>query len=380
MQIGNSQLDEMCRTVIVPAAAACGLEARRVDKHNQGGLLKSEIIRFIEESEIIIADLTNERPNCYLEVGYAMGVDKFRNLILTAREDHNADSPNHKVGGSKIHFDLSGYDVLFWHPDDLQGFREELEKRIRRRQAIIEPSTQESQVPFDETWYQHHRTVASEGLKGAGFLGAMEIRFSLLEKEIKRSPAELLRAADAAQIHTFGWPIGVVLNNNDKCRPHPTVDGIVAEIVPDTSSYDYWAIRKNGDFFLLKSLFEDERDKEAIFVDTRIIRTTEVLMYCGRLYGNLGVTPDRSVAIAVAYSGLRGRVVKSAKPGVWLRRTSAEERIEMRFTTTLQKIESDLISLVEALTADMFQLFDFFKPTPTQYSTLVNNFVNGMII
>lgn len=309
-----------------------------------------------------------------------MGVDKFRNLILTAREDHNADSPNHKVGGSKIHFDLSGYDVLFWHPDDLQGFREELEKRIRRRQAIIEPSTQESQVPFDETWYQHHRTVASEGLKGAGFLGAMEIRFSLLEKEIKRSPAELLRAADAAQIHTFGWPIGVVLNNNDKCRPHPTVDGIVAEIVPDTSSYDYWAIRKNGDFFLLKSLFEDERDKEAIFVDTRIIRTTEVLMYCGRLYGNLGVTPDRSVAIAVAYSGLRGRVVKSAKPGVWLRRTSAEERIEMRFTTTLQKIESDLISLVEALTADMFQLFDFFKPTPTQYSTLVNNFVNGMII
>jgi len=103
-------------------------------------------------------------------------------------------------------------------------------------------------------------------------------------------------------------------------------------------------------------------------------------MYCGRLYGNLGVTPDRSVAIAVAYSGLRGRVVKSAKPGVWLRRTSAEERIEMRFTTTLQKIESDLISLVEALTADMFQLFDFFKPTPTQYSTLVNNFVNGMII
>ena len=102
-------------------------------------------------------------------------------------------------------------------------------------------------------------------------------------------------------------------------------------------------------------------------------------MYRGRLYGNLGVTPERSVAIAVAYSACeagwkvcQARSVAAQKVG--------KERIEMRFTTTLQKIESDLISLVEALTADMFQLFDFFKPTPTQYSTLVNNFVNGMII
>ena len=99
MQIGNKELDEVFYKAIVPAIQSCGLEPRRVDKHNEGRLLKSEIVKFIESSDIIIADLTNERQNCYLEIGYAMGLDKFRKLILTAREDHYHDSPNYKKEG-----------------------------------------------------------------------------------------------------------------------------------------------------------------------------------------------------------------------------------------------------------------------------------------
>ena len=79
MQIGNLELDTVCEKAIVPALKNCGLDPKRVDKHNQGGLLKSEIVNFIESAVIIVADLTNERPNCYLEIGYAMGLDKFRN-------------------------------------------------------------------------------------------------------------------------------------------------------------------------------------------------------------------------------------------------------------------------------------------------------------
>lgn len=133
MQIGNSDLDIVCRDAIVPALEACSLDPKRVDKHNQGHLLKSEVVGFIRTADIIIADLTNARPNCYLEVGYAMGLDKFQNLILTAREDHNQDSPNYQKDGPKIHFDLSGYDILFWERSNLKGFKNELEKRVRRR-------------------------------------------------------------------------------------------------------------------------------------------------------------------------------------------------------------------------------------------------------
>src|SRR3989338_94521 len=137
MQIGNSDLDIVCENAIVLALKACNLDPKRVDKHNQGRLLKSEVVKFIETSDIIIADLTNARPNCYLEVGYAMGLDKFRNLILTSREDHHQDSPNYKRGGPKVHFDLFGYDILFWDSNKLNEFKNELEKRIKRRLSTL---------------------------------------------------------------------------------------------------------------------------------------------------------------------------------------------------------------------------------------------------
>src|SRR5262245_56576755 len=140
MQIGNAVLDQIFNEVIDPAVKSEGLIPKRIDKHNEGGLLKSEIIAFIEDSDIIIADLTNERPNCYLEVGYAMGRNKFRNLILTAREDHHSDSPNYRPGGKKVHFDVSGYDILFWDPNRLNDFAAELRKRIQGRLHLLSSS------------------------------------------------------------------------------------------------------------------------------------------------------------------------------------------------------------------------------------------------
>jgi hypothetical protein len=137
MQIGNPDLDAVYDRVMVPALDACGLEARRVDRHNAGGLLHSEIIGFIEAAEIIVADLTHERPNCYLEVGYALGCGRFTNLILTAREDHRSDSERYRPGGPKVHFDLSGYDILFWAADRLDDFRSELRKRVERRLRLL---------------------------------------------------------------------------------------------------------------------------------------------------------------------------------------------------------------------------------------------------
>ncbi len=137
MQIGDHELERIYDQVIAPALEACGLAPRRVDRHNRGGLLASEIISFLEESEVLIADLTNERPNCYLEVGYALGLGKSMNLILTAREDHDPDSPRHRVGGPRVHFDLAGYEILFWRAERPAAFRQELEKRIRRRRLLL---------------------------------------------------------------------------------------------------------------------------------------------------------------------------------------------------------------------------------------------------
>jgi len=137
MQIGNAQLDVLYERALAPALSACGFEPRRVDRHNRGGLLVSEIISFIEEAEVVIADLTHERPNCYLEVGYVLGAGKSTNLILTARADHNPENDSHHPGGPRVHFDLAGFEILFWQPDRLEDFRHELEKRIFRRRGML---------------------------------------------------------------------------------------------------------------------------------------------------------------------------------------------------------------------------------------------------
>jgi|GEM_PF-1010062 len=381
MQIGNPELDRVCTEGIVPALTACGFEAKRVDKHNEGGLLKSEIIGFLERSDIIVADLTNERPNCYLEIGYAMGLDKFRNLVLTVREDHSPDSPAYVRGGPKAHFDFAGYDILFWNPDDLDTFRIELEKRIRRRMAIVAPTAPAQTIPWDTEWVAAQREVAMHGLSATGRKAFMEARFAQDPPKPSKSQHELNEAAREAPIQTFGWPIAVYLGNREKFRPYPRADGIVAEIATE-GLYDYWAIRRDGDFYFLGSLFEDTRDSSKLFFNTRIVRVTETLLYCARLYARLGIDPTTPVNVAVRHGGLKGRFIDTSSPGPYFRPRAAakEDEIEVEVKTSLQDIESNLVLLVKELVAPVFVLFDFFELEDSIYEEIVNSFVDGRVV
>lgn len=379
MQIGNPDLDIIFQDAIVPALKSCGFDPKRVDKHNEGRLLKSEIVEFIESSDIIIADLTNARPNCYLEVGYAMGLDKFRNLILTAREDHYQNSPNYSREGPKIHFDLSGYDILFWESDKLVQFKEELEKRVRRRMATLTPKIPSIVSTWDNEWISKHKEVAFSGLEQNGKSEFMEIRMTLLEDfNLNVAQGDLLTAARNAQIDTFGWPLGIILDGSEY-SPKPTTDGIVAEInLDDRESYDYWAIRKDGSFYLLKSLFEG-RKPGYIFYDTRIIRITEALLYAVRLYSGLKVLPESRILIGIKHGGLKDHILSRAVGHERFARKSDEDEVYTEIETTLEKIESDLVNIVEKFTQPLFVIFNFFEIDKKSLEKIVDDFVAGRI-
>jgi len=380
MQIGNPELDKIYNSVIAPSIEACGLEPKRVDKHNEGGLLKSEIISFLQDSEIIIADLTNERPNCYLEIGYAMGIDKFKNLILTVREDHFPESPNFVKGDPKIHFDLAGYDILSWQQDKISQFRIELEKRIRRRLLIVTPSVKPTElIIWDNPWIEKHRNIATEGIKKHNLSGLMEIRFTIFPPKLNKSQADLNEAARSSEIHTFGWPIGVYLGNTPQ-KPHPTSEGIVAEIF--TASYDYWTIKKTGDFYSLISLFEDKRGYPGdIFFDTRIVRITESILYCARLYSFLGIDRTQTIYFAIRHASLKGREITAANSGRHLRHyeKAIEDKVETTVTFSLQQIDTNLVELVKELTRPLFVLFGFFELSDSVYEDIVEKFTRGQV-
>ncbi len=385
MQIGDSELDHLFDTVIQPAIESAGLQAKRVDRHNEGGLLKSEIIEFLKKSEIIIADLTNERPNVYLEVGYAMGIDKFRNLILTCRSDHLPGNAGWRPDGPKIHFDLAGYEILLWEPSEPDSFRQQLEGRIRQRRTRLSPVAQADTPVLDMEWVRAHQETASRQMAETGFKTYMEASFGIAAPKPDHSPSELLSAASESMVRTFGWPIGLVVQDVPEYQPRPRSDGIVAELkrageFPD-SYYDYWALRRNGDFFLRKSLFEDKRDPTAIFFNTRIARNTELLMYALKLYHRLGIDPSTGFVLELRYGGLNGRILRTSSPNrhMFGSRKCSEDQITTSYNGSLHEVEGSLAEVVKQLTAPMLALFDFFELDNSIYQEIVEAYVDGRV-
>lgn len=382
MQIGNKELDEVCEKAILSALKSCGFEPKRVDKHNMGGLLKSEIVNFILTSDMIIADLTNERPNCYLEVGFAMGANRFRNLILTARADHNPDSPDYQKGGPKVHFDLMGYDILFWSPRDIDRFRTDLEKRIKRRLITLPITTMVSK--WDKEWLDKHQETGFAGLKRNNLSGYMEIRIALLDYQLNSDLEDLLDAAEKAQILSFGWPIGAMDKHNNKYRPKPTTEGIIIELdFENGESYDYWTLRRDGAFYLLQSLFEDKRKQGYIFFNTRIVRITEALLYTVRLYSILKVPFSSHIVFGIRHGGLKGKILSASGERALTMfkeyKADLNDEVNTEIEIELEKIESGLVDLVEKFTVPLFEVFDYFKLEKKSLEDIVNNFVNGKV-
>jgi hypothetical protein len=205
----------------------------------------------------------------------------------------------------------------------------------------------------------------------------MEVRFGL-HSGLNKSQIELLSAVRASQISTFGWPIAVLLDR-DEYRPRPFGDGIRAEIASIRPTFDYWAVRKNGDFYLLQSLFEDMHERSALFFNTRIVRVTEALMFADRLYTALGAAPDAKISARFTHTGLAGRTLKSAglNRSLFDNRMAHDQLSETENVMVLGDIKGALVDEVQRVCAPMFMLFDFQEFTPRVYEDIVRRFEKG---
>jgi hypothetical protein len=174
------------------------------------------------------------------------------------------------------------------------------------------------------------------------------------------------------------------LENRNEYKPRPFGDGIRAEIaIPKDSlsgceSYDYWALAKTGDFYLLQNLFEDMKSEGKIFFNTRIVRVTEALMFAGNLYGYLGTPPETRLSVRVTHFGLTGRTLTSAggRRHVFPK-ACVDDRCETETVITLGGLRNSLVTDVQRLTAPLFMLFDFSEFADGVYEDIVRRFENG---
>jgi nucleoside 2-deoxyribosyltransferase len=77
------------------------LKCERIDQTAFTGDVIEHVRRRIDDARLVIADLSEARPNVYLEVGYAWGRNK--PTILVARQSE------------KLHFDVQGQKCIFYN-------------------------------------------------------------------------------------------------------------------------------------------------------------------------------------------------------------------------------------------------------------------------
>lgn len=246
-----------------------------------------------------------------------------------------------------------------------------------------EPVKPGEKPKVNDGWVDLHRGKAKKSAETQSINTLWEISSFINNPNINASQGQLLVGARNSEIKTFGWPIGVMLENRDEYRPRPTGDGIVANInIGERESFDYWSWNTAGDFYLLKSIFEDSRNPAEIFFNTRIVRTTEALLYIGRMYKELGANDADEVSIRIRYEGIEGRVLSSSNPNRMLheKRTIAENECLSEVTVRLEDISNDLVGVVKSLVEPLFILFDFFELSDEVYADIVNRFINGEVV
>tara|TARA_R110002051_G_scaffold273420_1_gene334052 strand:- start:620 stop:1810 length:1191 start_codon:yes stop_codon:yes gene_type:complete len=238
---------------------------------------------------------------------------------------------------------------------------------------------------LDDEWFNKHQDAAKAGASELKIKGTLSLRFGLHEP-IEKSQIELLEAIDSSTISTFGWPIGVTLRNVEGFKPRPSGDGIRAEIaikreaITDRESYDYWAARKNGDFYFLQNLFEDQRTEGKIFFNTRIIRVTESLMFLGRMAEKLGVPEETKFSARFVHDGLKGRVLSAVGNRTIFDRSRADEDVvSTEIISTVGDIAPKLDALVKQVCAPLFMMFDFAEFGDPIYTDIVRRFEKGEV-
>lgn len=106
------RVERFFRNVVDPVVAELGLTRVDLGKDEmESGFINTEIFRRLHHSTVAVVDVTGERPNCFIELGYALG--RPLRVICTAEKD------------TKLPFDQSAVPCHFWRDDESDEQRKE---------------------------------------------------------------------------------------------------------------------------------------------------------------------------------------------------------------------------------------------------------------
>ena len=117
----TEQFNDLYDEVIRPVCEGLEIDAYRASDIYRPGVIFQDILQGLDQSSVVIADVTPANPNVFYELGYSHALKK--PVVLLAERD------------TPLPFDISGYRVIFY--DNTIGGKSAVEADLRRHLTNI---------------------------------------------------------------------------------------------------------------------------------------------------------------------------------------------------------------------------------------------------
>jgi len=235
-------------------------------------------------------------------------------------------------------------------------------------------------------WIEIERKIAKEKMAKYGILnGTFEVTLTIPRSSLDLNYKTLLAVAEKAECRNTDWPIGVTMTRPEY-KPMPIADGIVATIALDSrEGFDYWKLKKTGDFYFIRNLKEDTNEKippnQYLFLDIQIWRIGEAILYCSNLCKELDLNCE-DVSISIRYDGITGRKLIMSP---WTSAELSQERVcvEDSININITRKSEELIPYYKDIVYDAIRelaiMFDFFEPARSMVDQNLERFINSRV-
>lgn len=110
----DKSLKDAYELAIKPSVIEAGFKCLRVDEIEHNRRITDKVIECIKKARFIVAELTEQRPNCYYELGYAHAIEKDVIHVINKKDP--------------IHFDIKDFNFIVY--ESIVDLKNRLKKRI----------------------------------------------------------------------------------------------------------------------------------------------------------------------------------------------------------------------------------------------------------
>lgn len=176
----RKRADKVFKYIIDPVCIECGFNAIRVDQINQSDSITQTIIDYLNNAELVIADMSGHNPNAFYEMGFRACTGK---PMINLREK-----------GEGIPFDISTIRAFEYDLSDLDSV-DEVKRRLE--QTINSFNIEEDNEELAGS-LEHVETDNNESEKGVArllpVLYEIQDQITSLKEDIHNKDTEMIQA------------------------------------------------------------------------------------------------------------------------------------------------------------------------------------------